>query len=166
MADKDVIIQEKVEKTGIFSFKDAYAYAFDWFKEEDYGLVEEKYQEKVAGSEREIAIVWKATKKVGDYFKVEMGVEYEVSNLVDVEVEIDGKKQKSNKGRIVMKIKGVLIKDPDSDWDSSPFNKFIRGIYDKYIIKKTIGNMEDKVSGDVQGFKEHMKTFFELTGKQ
>ena len=56
------------------------------------------------------------------------------AELTDVEVEIDGKKKKMNKGKAGLEIKGILTRDPDSKWDTSAFYSFIRDIYNKYII--------------------------------
>jgi hypothetical protein len=166
MADKDVIISEKVQNVGIFNFKDMYAYAFSWFQEEEYGLVEEKYKEKVAGDTREIEIVWNAEKKISDYFKIQIKIEYLLVQLKDIEVEIDGKKSKTNKGELEMKIKGVLIKDPNSSWDASPLTVFLRDIYSKYVVPGRIEAMEDKVFEDVQDLRDQMKEFFELSSSR
>lgn len=166
MAEKDLLINEKVEFNGVFDFEEAYAYAFEWFKEEEYGLIEEKYKEKVVGNGRDIEFEWSATKRISDYFKIEIKTKVRVDGLTDVEVEAEGKKKKSNKGRIEIGIKGVLIKDPDSKWDSTPFYKFLRDIYSKYIIPGRIDQMEDRVKDDVRDFKEKMKLFFEISGKR
>ncbi|MBI3334074.1 hypothetical protein HYZ97_01175, partial [Candidatus Pacearchaeota archaeon] len=152
--------------TGVFSFEDAYAYAFSWFKDESYGLIEEKYSEKVSGTARDINFEWKGSKQLSDYFKIEISFKTEVVGLTDVEVEIDGKKKKSNKGKIMIDIKGALVRDPDSKWDVSPFYRFIRDLYNKYIIPGRGEAMEGLVMSDVQNLKEKLKLFFELSGKR
>ena len=63
-------------------------------------------------------------------------------------------------------IKGVLVRDPDSAWDAKPFYKFIRDVYNKYIIPGRVDVMEDKVRSDVKDFKEQIKAFLELSGKR
>ncbi|MEK6856165.1 MAG: hypothetical protein AABX66_03350 [Nanoarchaeota archaeon] len=166
MADKDLLINEKVEFNGVFSFEEAYAYAFNWFKDEGFGLIEERYSEKVTASGRDIKFEWSAKKGSSDYFDIDLKVKVEVEGLSDVEVEIEGKKKKSNKGKIAFGIKGVLVKDPSSAWDESPFYKFLRDVYNKYIIPGRIDSMEDRVKDDVRDFKEKMKIFFEISGKR
>lgn len=166
MAEKDLVIKEKLEHSGVFNFEEAYAYAFRWFKDESYGLVEDKYSEKVSGNARDIKLEWKATKQISDYFKIDIGIKMEVEGLTDVEVEIDGKKRKSNKGKISIELKGVLVRDPESKWDVSPFYRFMRDVYNKYIVPRRADEMEDRVKDDVRDFKENMKLFFELSGKR
>jgi hypothetical protein len=167
MADKSMLIGEKLDYTGLFNFSGMYKFAHSWLSEEEgYGVVEEKYSEKIAGNSKEIGIEWVATKKMGDYFKVELKIEFKVSDLTDVEVEIDKTKKKMQKGKVSIGIKGAIIKDPGSKWEGSNFDKFLRGWYDKFIIPQKIDNTEGKVRSDVQSFKEELKSYLELSAKR
>ena len=166
MSEKDRIIEEKISHSGIFDFKSFYSYAHDWFKEEGYGVVEEKYSEKVSGNSRDITIEWMATKKLSDYFKIEIKIEFEINGLTDVEVEIDKQRKKMNKGKINAKISGVLVKDPESKWDKTPFNRFLRDVYNKYVIPGRVENMENIIKRSIINFKEEIKAFLELTGRR
>ena len=78
MSEKDRIIEEKISHSGIFDFKSFYSYAHSWFKEEKFGVVEEKYSEKVSGNSRDITIEWLATRKLSDYFKIEIKIEFKI----------------------------------------------------------------------------------------
>lgn len=166
MVEKEEVIKEKISHSGIFSFSEFYSYAHSWLKDEDYGVAEEKYNEKVSGNTRDIAIEWKATKQTSDYFKESWKIEFEVEGLTDVEVEIDGKKKKTNKGKVTVNIKAALLKDPESKWGGSSFNRFLREIYNKYIIPKRLENVQERIISDVKDFKEELKAFLELTGKR
>src|SRR3989338_466352 len=166
MAEKEQIIREKVDHSGVFDFKGFYNYAHSWFKEENYGVVEDKYSEKVSGNNRDIKIEWSTTKKLSDYFKFEIKVEFEISWMSDVEVEIEGQRKAMNKGKVSVEIKGSLVKDPDSKWDSTPIWRFLRDIYNKYVIPGRIENMENILEGDVRDFKEELKAFLELSGRR
>ena len=167
MVEKDQILKEKLDHTGIFNFSELYAFMHTWLKNELYGVNEEKYGEKVSGNARDITFEWKAKKKLSDYFWIEHTIKIDITGLTDVEVEIDGKKKKMNKGRIAMEIKGVLIKDPTNKWDETvPIYKFLREAYDKYIIPNRVNAMEIKVETDVRAFKDEVKAYLELTGKR
>lgn len=168
MVDKDQIIREKLDHSGIFNFADFYTYAHTWLKDNLYGVNEERYSEKVSpGGARDISFEWKATRDLSDYFRIEFSIKIDVTGLVDVEVEIDGKKKKMNKGKISMDLKCMLLKDPKNTWDETkPIYKFLRETYDKYVIPRRIRAIEDKVEGDGRAFKEELKAFLELTGKR
>ncbi len=167
MVEKDQIIKEKLDHSGLFNFAELYTFMHSWLKNSLYGVNEEKYGEKVSGTTRDISFEWKAVKKVSDYFKIENSIKVDVVGLSEVEVEIDGKKKKMNKGKITIEVKGVLVKDPKNTWDETiPVYKFMREIYDKYIIPQRIDSMNDKVEGDVRAFKDEVKAYLELTGKR
>src|SRR3989344_844307 len=100
MAEKDFILKEKLEYSGLFDFPSFYSFAHSWFKERGYGVAEEKYAEKTDGNSRDIDIEWRAAKLLSDYFKAEHVITLRISGLVDVEAEIDNVKKKMNKGRI------------------------------------------------------------------
>jgi hypothetical protein len=42
MAEKEILLTEKLDYTGLIKFPDFYQYAHSWFAEESYGVVEEK----------------------------------------------------------------------------------------------------------------------------
>lgn len=166
MAEKIILLKEVLEHVGIFSFSDFYEYAYRWFKEEDYGVIEEKYSEKVTGNARDITVEWKCSRSLSDYFKIEIAVRMEIIGLTDVEAEIDGKKKKMNRGRMRVEFKGTMIRDPDSKWDASPFYRFLRDIYNKYIIPGHVESQEGRLRDDVKDVKEALKNFLEMQGKQ
>ncbi len=166
MAEKEQIIQEKLDYSGIFDFKSFYSYAHSWFIEENYGVVEEKYSEKVSGNSRDILIEWMASKRLSDYFKIEIKIKFEIKDLTDVEVEIDGQRKKMNKGKVKGDIKGLIVKDPDSKWDSTPFSRFMRDTYNKYIIPGRIRSIEGIIGHAVTSFKEELKSFLEISGRR
>jgi hypothetical protein len=150
----------------LFKFSDFYSFAHAWFKGELIGVDEEKYAEKVSGNKREISIEWKGTKELSDYFKTEYKIKFEIKDLVEVEVEIDGTKEKMNQGKIEVEIKGVLVRDHKSKWDTSAFSRFMRDVYNKYVIPSRVEDMKSIVSNNVRNFKEQLKMFLNLSGKR
>ena len=166
MAEKEQVIKEKVEHSGYFDFKGFYSFAHSWLKEENYDVEEEKYSETVSANSKSINFEWKATKTLSDYFKNEIKMRFEVRDLTDVEVEIEGKKKKMNKGKISLEIKGNLIRDPQSKWDITPWYRLLRDAYNKYIIASRVESAKDKVSADVIKFKEELKSYLELSGRR
>ena len=166
MAEKELVIKEKLEHSGIFDFKGFYSFAHAWFKDELYGVVEKTYSEKVSGNARDIEFEWTVTKKLSDYFKTEMKVEAKIKELTDVEVEIDGQKKRMNKGKVSFEIDAALMIDPESKWDVNPFYRFLRDIYSKYVIPKRVDNMKNVIFKDVTTCKEEIKAFLELSGRR
>jgi hypothetical protein len=166
MAEKELEIKEKVEQSGIVDFPSLYRFAHTWYKQNEYGVNEEEYKEKINGNKKDLDIEWLCTKNASDYFKFEIKMKFEVRALAEVEVEIDGKKKKMNQGKVKVDISGTLIKDRESKWDTSPFNRFMRDVYNKYIIPSRVDQYKQEITNDVRNFKEEIKAFMELTGRR
>jgi len=164
MVEKDKITEEKVKRSGIFDFKEIYQFVYRWLRDEDYDVEEKKYIEEVTGDSKKVEIKWEATKKITDYFKIELKLEWRIIGLVNVEVERNGKKVKMNNGSFEVKIIGTLIRDYQSSWDRNPTYKFFRGIYDKYIIIGVVKKYEIRVFKEVEDLAEQIKAFLTIEG--
>lgn len=164
MVEKDKITEEKVKYNGIFDFKDIYQFVYRWLSDEGYDIEEDKYQESVKGDSKDIEISWKATKKFSDYFRSEMKLSWRILGLKSVEVERNGKRSKANNGGFEVKISGTLARDYKNNWDGNTTARFLRGMYDKYIIEGTMKGYEGKVFGDVEELAEQVKAFLTIEG--
>jgi hypothetical protein len=166
MAEKEQILKEELEHNGLFDFKGLYSYLHSWLVEENHDVDEEKYGEKVSGNTRDIDIQWKAYKKLSDYFKTEYKIVYEIKNMADVEVEIDGKKKNMNKGILKLKLTGTLVMDYDSKWETSPFSRFFRDIYNKFIVPSRVQAARGRVAKTTVQLKDNAKAFMALTARR
>ncbi len=165
MVEKDLIYKGKIKQGGIFHFKDFYAFAYDWIISEDYDLTEKKYSEKVTGDAKQIEIIWEAYKKVSDYFRFVLKMRWLILGMKDVEVQREGKKVKMNSGSIEITFQAILEKDYESRWEDKPVWKFLRGVYDRYIIRSRIDKYEDKVVGELLNLIDQTKAFLALEAK-
>ncbi|MCA9485691.1 MAG: hypothetical protein KC506_02505 [Nanoarchaeota archaeon] len=166
MAEKDQILKEELEHSGLFDFKGIYSFLHSWLIESNHDVDEEKYGEKTSGNSRDIDIQWKAQKKMSDYFKAEYKIVFEIKNMTEVEVEIDGKKKNMNKGIIKIKITGTLVMDHSGKWESTPFSRFTRDVYNKFVIPSRISAVSGTISNTVVQLKENAKAFMELSAKR
>jgi hypothetical protein len=165
MAEKDKLLEQKVKYNGIFDFKEIYQFLHRWFIEEGYDVEERKYVEEVqGGDEKKVEIKWLATKKISDYFKYEIKADYRILGMKKVEVEQDGKRIKTNSGTFEIKYQGVLHKDYENTWENNPMMKFLRGVYDKFIVEGTISKYEEKLIQEVDKVTEETKAFLTATG--
>lgn len=167
MVEKDTIAKEKLKYAGLIDVEQAYKFAYEWLKKEDLNVSEDEYSEKVKSGGKEIEIKWTASKKLTDYFKVTLGLKWRILGMSDVEVEIEGRKKKMNKvADLSIEIKGTLERDYSNKWEGSAFNKFIKDVYNKYVIPQRTDQKEGQVHGMVEDFKEEMKAFLELSGRK
>ncbi len=167
MTEKETIYSSSVKYQGLFDFSDFYQFCYDWLTEEFGLFVEEgKYVEKIKGDSKDIDIEWVGIKEVTDYFKFQVKVEYKILGLKKVEVEKNGVKTKTNEGSIKLKVKGILLRDYKGKFESNAFQKFLRSIYEKWVIPSRVEAYEEKLAGKTDEFLGQVKAYLDLEGKR
>ncbi len=167
MSEKETIFSSKIKYTGVFSFKDFYKFCYDWLNEElGLGIIEDQYKEKLTGDSKEIKVRWSGSIKLTDYFKFEAEIKMVVTGLTKVEINKDGAKIQMNKGVVEVTMKGILVRDYQGKFETTAFNKFLRSMYEKWIIPSRIEHFEDKIIGDCDEFLSQAKAYLDLEGKR
>lgn len=163
----DSLFKSKVRHVGIFDFKETYRILYEWLLDEGYDVNEKGYKEVMQpGNAKEIEIEWEAWRKVSDYFRFYIWVKFHPIGMTSVEVDIDGVKQKMNKGDFTIEVKCVLQKDYENRWENRPFMKFLRTLYDRYLIRERIESYEGKLISEMQEFLDQAKAFLSLTARR
>lgn len=167
MPEKETIFSSKIKYDGVFSFKDFYKFCYDWLKEEtNLELIEDKYAEKIEGAVKKIDIKWTGKNKLTDYFRFDAVVEIKAKNLKEIEINQGGAKVRTNQGSVEVEIKGILVKDYDGKFETTAFKKFLRGIYEKWVIPSAIEEYKGKISSDSDLFLNQAKAYLDLEGKK
>lgn len=162
MGQKKTVYKETFKHTGYWKYADVYNMMFNWFRDRGYKLTEELYNEKIMSIGKEVIAKWNANKKVTDYFKFQIQSTWHILGMKDVEVEIDGQKVKTQKGEVEIIFKANILKDYEKRWEDKPLWKFLRGIYEKYVIRATVDEFEDDVEDDVRELIGELKAFLKL----
>jgi hypothetical protein len=163
MAEKNTVFKEAIKHKGYWNFAELYGFCFDFLKDEGFTIKEKAYTEKISGGGKEIIIQWDSGKKVTDYFKNHIKVDWHILGMKDAEVEIEGKKETTNKGEVKITVEGMLEKDYEDKWEGKAFWKFLRGIYEKYVIRTTIDEYEDRLVDVNLKFVSELKAFLQLS---
>lgn len=168
MAEKDQIFKSSLKHRGIFKFADFYKFCYDWLMEEtDMTVIaEEKYKEVLKGNEKEMEIEWSGWKKFTDYFRFDTKVKFEIKMLKEIEIIKDGKKIKTNSGEVKMTTKGILVKDYQGKFEKTATLKFLRGVYEKWVVTSRVDEFEDEIGSDCNEFMEQAKAWLDLEGKK
>ena len=166
MAEKDKIAEEKVVHDGLFDMKDVYNFLYTFFVDNEYRIEERVYKEKNIGGAKEIEINWLIKRKINDYFRFQIKADWRILKMTTVEVMKEGKKVVMNKGNLEIKFQAYLERDYENKWESSAFYKFLRSVYDEFIIKKTIKGYEEKIDGELNEVVNQLKSFLVLEGKR
>ena len=166
MSEKEKIFSSKVKYGEIFNFTEYYKFCHDWIEEEGYWVVENKYVEKLKGDAKEIDVEWTCKKKITDYFLFELKVKFKVINMKKIEINYGGSKINTNKGTVETSVDGTLIRDYESKFETSAFSKFLRGIYEKWVIPSRVEQFEDKLVDTCNTFLEQAKSYLDIEGKK
>ncbi len=167
MSEKDTIFNTGVKWVGFANWRGFYKFCYDWLMEEtglDW-LQEEKYEESLKGNQKDLDIKWSGPKKLTDYFRIWIKVEFEIRDLEEVEINRDGQKIKTNKGRFKIKIKGILERDYQGKFEKSAWNKFLRSIYEKWVIPSRIDQFEGKIFSEADEFVNQAKAYLSMGGQ-
>jgi len=157
----------KAKRVGIFNLKETYRVLYEWLLHEGYEVYEKSYIETLqTGGTKEVDINWDAIKKYSDYFEFLIAIRFNPVKMTNVEVEVDGVKQKMNQGDFAVEFKCALIKDYDDKWDSNPFSRALRRFYDNYIVRERQEAYETKLVMEMDRLLEYTKESMLLTGKK
>ncbi|GAI68932.1 unnamed protein product, partial [marine sediment metagenome] len=115
---------------------------------------------------KDIDVTWKGERKVTDYFKFQIEVKFRLLGLTDVEATQQGIKIKTNQGMVEIKVKGILIRDYEGKFETSAFRKFLRSIYEKWVIPSRVVQFEEKLISDSDEFLNQAKAYLDLEGKR
>ena len=167
MAEKDTVFSSSMKYDGIFDFKEFYKFCYEWLTEETgLDISEDKYEEKISGDKKDVAVEWACSRKLTDYFKFEAKVEFTIRPLTNVQITKGGAKIDTNKGNMKISVKGTLVRDYEGKFETTAFKKFLRSIYEKWVIPSRIDQFEDKIIGDCDEFLSQAKAYLDLEGKR
>lgn len=165
MVEKDVVYKGKVKHRGLFDFAELYRFCYDWLIDKDYLVTEKSYSEKVTAGGKEVEIEWDARKKISDYFRFVLKINWRIIGMTETEAQRNGVKMKINKGQLEIAFSATIEKDYEHRWENSAFLKFLRGVYDRYIIRGRIESYEEKIFEEVDEYIAQVKSFLALEGK-
>jgi|TARA_B100002003_G_scaffold27849_1_gene23086 hypothetical protein len=167
MSEKETVFSSNLKYAGIFPFSDLYNFCYTWLTEEaGLDILEDKYEEKLEGDTKEINIKWIGEREVTDYFKFEFVIEFVIRNLKKVEINQDGKKVETNKGNAKIKVKGDLIRDYEGRFETNAFLKFLRSIYERWVISSRIDQFKEDIFKEGDEFLAQTKAYLDLEGKK
>lgn len=166
MAEKEKVFETKIKSTGFFDFKEVYSFVYTLLSDLEYSVEEKGYTEKTKGDQKELEVNWVAKRKVSDYFRFLIKVDIKTFRMTSAEVVKDGVKTSTNKGDFEIKFVAVLEKDYESRWENTAFVKFLRGVYEKYVIRGTIDSYSGMLEDEAVSLSNQTKALLDFMGKR
>lgn len=161
-----VSLPRKVSVTLVYDQKALYTSLKKWFADRRYIVIEKDYTEKItAGGKRVFAFLWEPERRVDDYTKDVVVVEFK-AEVENVQVETyEGKKKTVQSGTVLAIFSGYLIKDIESEWHmlkERPFQAVIREAYDKMVRKGKWARYKSRLEKDLTAVVAEFKAYLKV----
>lgn len=153
----------KVKQVAVFYLDEFYKTMFRWFELNHYNFQEKEYRQSTDPKGKHLEIRWYAEKRIDDYVKFVIEIDFLILGLQDIVVEKEGGvKTKTNKGALELRFNAYLLKDYEDKWSKTAFIQFLRAVYDKYIIRARMEAYEDQLFEELQSVIAEAKSFLAL----
>lgn len=163
MAERFTVVdQEKIIYKGFFDVTQLTRMIEQYFKTKAYDKRIVRDEEHVEKDSKYIHLWWEPYKKITDYIKFEIRIWVYITNVTQVEKDIDGIKTKINKGDFYITLDGFLITDYEHRWEEKPLYFFFRTIFDKFIYKMQMAKYEALIKEHVMELKAEISSFLNL----
>jgi hypothetical protein len=164
MAELSPVYDGKMVHSGIFDFRELYRFMYEWFRDFSYLILEKKYSEKIKAEGKEIEFEWLCLRKISEDYRFRIKIVTRIVKMVTVEVQEGGVKFNRDKGEIEIKFNSYIERDWQNRWDQHPITKFLRGFYERYMLRGRMDFFEDKVKSEVDETMSQIKSFLSLMG--
>jgi len=135
MNQKDLkIFFHRIERHGIYDLNHLYAQMRAWFGENNYIYNEKENTTKEKDKGVEVKMKMIAERRVTDFFKFEISVNFLIVEMEKVKV----KDKLLDKGFMRAFMTAKLYFDYRHIWDKNKFSKLLKFIYNNFIIKPKI----------------------------
>ena len=150
---------------GLFDFDAMYAMITDWAKNYNYIWHEAEYKHKAAGKGAEQEFKWVLSLKVNEWVNYEITVTVHTWDILEVEVEVEGKKKAFSNARITMDFNGKLTLDRQDIFKKGSSGKLFGGWYKKLFSAET-DEYYDQLYYRMQSLHALVKKYFDMQGKK
>jgi hypothetical protein len=163
---------ERLEYTGLFSMKEVFRLLDKYFRQKGYDkkiIFDEEYNTPTG---KYVHVKFTPYKKVDDYIRVQLRIWIYAHDLVEVEKEVDGKKVKTNHGKLIMIFDAQMQTDYRDNWvvtDPKDPDKAPRSIYfliqvmmEKFIYGKRLKHWESVIRYTLMGAKAEVASYLNL----
>ena len=144
-----------------------YAALTDYAKNFGFIWHEAEYKHKVPspkGAEQELK--WVLTQKVNSYIKFEITFTVHIWDMMEVEVETNGKKRSLTNARIYIFIDGVVTFDWQGKFKGSGMSEWFGKKYQEWVFDKREGDYLDMLYYRIWDIHAMLKKYFDMQGKK
>ena len=143
----------KVRHSGVLNLDDFMTWLKRWLDFNGYKQDEDFYEEKNTARGKIIDFRWTTQKKKDSYFGYIIEIYFSFNGIVDVEVPLEGKKIKMQKGDFEVKLVSYINKGTEAP-------TFFRAIYERFLKKENINLYTEELYSKTYSLQEEIKGQF------
>lgn len=167
MVEKNRIIQKQFAYEGLFRYRELFRLLDFWLRDKFFDKKEKGTGEyRNPDGSKQIHILFEPWKKVTDYYKVSLRIELMVKNMKEVEVEIDGKKERLNHGFIECVLSGFLVLDYDNRMEKRAGLQFLRDMFQRYVYHHITKKYTEMVVDDLTDLENTLRSYLNTFTKK
>ena len=162
------IAEFEVEYDEVLKLKELYKEMYEWakgwgFESVGPGEPETLYMELVNDKGMRNQHIWWRFERVETKFaKFFLKIDFQTLAVSDIEIMVNGKKVKTQRGDIIIRVQGWLHLDYKGEWRNHPFLKhFLNWFIDRWY-KKEIDNHKRELWFEVYNLEDTIKQYLEL----
>jgi hypothetical protein len=167
--ERDILVTKfEIDVEDVFHLKNLYKMIYEWAKIEGWktdgeGEPEILYWER-RGQVTEHQIWWRYIMNPDNnaFYKYYLKIDYQTLGMTSLEVPYDGKKVKSNKGELILRVQAWMITDPNNAWENAPFLKQLEKMFRNKIYKQQIEEYKKRLELTAERLRNQIKTYLQL----
>jgi len=153
----------RIRYEGLYDWKKLYNTIHDWFGERQY---EAKHRKKPRPFGYQYEFEASGERDESNYVKFVIKIKLIAFHIEDVDVIVDGKKEKKNKtGMMTIDLEPIVELDYEKKWETSPAKKKAREFLHKYIMSAKVGDWKDKLHAEAYKLHTEIKKELNLESK-
>lgn len=155
----------------VFDFEHLYVLMHEWLIEKGYAtrsdadFPEKYYMSRTGPGGKEVWIRWRPKRNPvpgNSFWRFDFDIDLHVLGLKDVELVVQNKKVKANKGEVELQISANLVYDAADEWKKSALLKPFRSFYFKRFLSKKKDLLEKEFYNEAYEFRDAVNNYFKL----
>lgn len=164
MAEKHTIIAgDNVSYSGLIQLPDLFSLLNSYLRQIGYDKKVPSNNQQVIGDTTHVSVELKPWKKISDYILFELKINIS-AKVKDVEINIDGKNTKIQKGSVDISISGGIVSDYNDLWQKKSEYFFLRTLFNKYVYKVKMDEWDSMLKNQVAHLKAELSSFLNMKG--
>ncbi len=163
MSEKKLIIDGmELDYEGLFDLRSLLNVIDKSCAEKGYVKQEKRRTEKAEEKGKDFYIEMRPTKVKNVYFLLMIKIRMHITNITEVEVIVDGRTKKLNKGKIHAVFDAWTISDIQFRWEQTPWYYFLRLLVNQYIWRIGPDKFVEEIIDDTHYIYNNAEATLEL----